>query len=356
MARIGCVVVGVEEWLILMGAYGSIESHTKIRMGRFGVEKTLSGKRIIIAGGSGFLGISLADCLVRQGASVVVLSRRELPSRPGVVFVRWDARTAGAWCSSLDGADGLVNLAGRSVNCVKTPGHIDEILRSRVESTRVLGNAVRKVNTPPYVWVQMSTAHIYGDPPEVICDEDSPVGYGLAPFVANAWESAFAEAVLPTQRSVILRTSFVIGPDIGAGGGALGTLGWIARLGLGGRVGRGTQGMSWIHAEDMNRLFVQALIDPAMQGAYIASSPNPVSQVEFMRLLRKAVQMPIGLPAFEWMVRIAAPLVFKTDPELVLYGRYVRSRRLAELGFKFQFGELADALEDIYGGRLRDDP
>lgn len=338
-----------------MGAYGSTRGHIKIRIGKFGVEKTLSGKRVVIAGGSGFLGISLADCLVRQGASVVVLSRRELPLKPGVEFVRWDARTAGAWCSTLDGADGLVNLTGRSVNCVKTPDHMDEILRSRVESTRVLGNAVRKVNTPPCVWVQMSTAHIYGDPPEVICDEDSSVGYGLAPFVANAWESAFAEAVLPEQRSVILRTSFVIGPDIGAGGGALGTLGWIARLGLGGRVGRGTQGMSWIHAEDMNRLFVRGLIDPAMQGVYIASSPNPVSQGEFMRQVRRAVQMPIGLPAFEWMVRIAAPLFFRTDPELVLYGRYVRSRRLAEMGFEFRFAELADALADLYHLRERVD-
>jgi len=319
------------------------------------VEKTFLGKRIVIAGGSGFLGMSLADFLVRQGGTVVVLGRRKFPTRPGVEFVHWDGRSVGPWTGVIDGAYGIVNLAGRSVNCVKTPNHMDEILRSRVEATRALGEAVRRVQSPPGVWVQMSTAHIYGDPPEVHCDEDSATGYGLAPFVAQAWESAFADAVLPEQLSVILRTSFVIGPDIGAGGGALGTLGWIARLGLGGRVGRGTQGMSWIHACDMNRLFVRGLIDPEMHGVYIASSPNPVSQAEFMRQIRKAVRMPIGLPASEWMVRIAAPLFFKTDPELVLYGRYVRSRRLAKMGFEFQFGELVDALADLYSHRERGD-
>jgi hypothetical protein len=166
--------------------------------------------------------------------------------------------------------------------------------------------------------------------------------------VAKAWEAALAESLLPEQRAVVLRTGFVIGRDRGAGNGALGTLGWLARCGLGGRVGSGRQGMSWIHELDMNRLFVRGLTDPQMRGVYIASGPNPVSQAEFMRHLRKAVRMPIGLPAFEWMVRLGAPLLLRTDPELALYGRYVRSRRLAEEGFEFRFPELPAALKDIY--------
>lgn len=312
---------------------------------------SLAGKRIVVAGGSGFLGTSLADHLASQGAAVTVLSRRSAPARGGIETVPWDGRSVGEWRRTLEGACGLVNLTGRSVNCVKTPDHRDEILRSRVESTQALGKALRRVESPPPVWVQMSTAHIYGDPPEVWCDEDSACGCGLAPEVGRAWESAFAESVLPGQRGVILRTSFVIGRDRGAGGGALKTLGGLARWGLGGRVGSGKQGMSWIHEIDMNRLFVRGLSEPLMQGTFIASSPHPVSQVEFMRELRRAVGNPIGLPAFAWMVRLGARFVLRTDPELALYGRYVRSRRLTEEGFAFDYPDLRSALAQIYNSR-----
>ncbi|WZP00853.1 DUF1731 domain-containing protein [Isosphaeraceae bacterium EP7] len=307
--------------------------------------------RIVIAGGSGFLGVSLATHLAALGASVVLLSRR--PPKPVGPWrhVTWDGRTPGEWCRELDGAIGLVNLTGRTVDCIKTPDHQDEILRSRVEATRVLGRAVRAVDSPPPIWVQMSTAHIYGDPPEVICTEDSPFGYGLAPFVGRAWEEEFRASVLPSQRSVILRTSIVLGRDRGAGGGALKPLARLARLGLAGTIGSGHQGMSWIHEADMNGLFERALIDPAMQGPYIASSPNPVSLRDFMRDLRRAVGMPIGLPASSWMVRIGAHWFLRTDPDLVLYGRYVVSKRLQEERFEFQFPDLGDALNDLLGRR-----
>ncbi len=263
--------------------------------------------------------------------------------------VPWDARTLGEWKRELDGAAGLVNLVGRSVDCIKTPEHQDEILRSRVEATRVLGAAMRSIDSPPPVWVQMSTAHIYGDPPELVCDEDSPVGSGFAPFVGRAWEEAFHASALPSQRKVILRTSFVIGRDHGAGSGALARLGPLVRLGLGGTIGTGKQGISWIHEADMNRLFERALTDANMLGTYIATAPNPVSQCVFMREMRRAIGMPIGLPAFGWMVRIAAPLLLRTDPELALYGRYLVSRRLREMQFEFRFPDLRDALADLLG-------
>jgi uncharacterized protein len=302
---------------------------------------------VIIAGGSGFLGVSLATHLASAGWSIVLLSRHPPKLSGPWRHVSWDARTLGEWSRELNGAGGLVNLVGRSVDCIKTPEHLDEILRSRVESTRVLGAAVRSINSPPPVWVQMSTAHIYGDPPEVTCTEDSPFGYGLAPFVGRAWEDEFRASVLPTQRQVILRTSFVIGRDRGAGGGALARLRKLVKLGLGGRVGSGTQGMSWIHEMDMNRLFERSLTDQTMKGAYIASSPNPVSQQVFMRELRRAVGMPIGLPAFSWMVRVGAPYFLRTDPDLALYGRYVVSKRLRDEQFEFQYPQLSDALNDL---------
>ncbi len=302
--------------------------------------------RVVIAGGSGFLGVSVAHHLASAGMSVVLLSRHA----PKVIgpwrHMAWDGRSLGDWRHELDGAAGLINLAGRSVDCIKTPDHQDEILRSRLEATRVLGLAVRAIELPPPVWVQMSTAHIYGDPPTLVCTEDSPFGAGLAPFVGRAWEDEFRSSVLPTQRQVILRTSFVIGRDRGAGGGALARLRMVVKLGLGGRIGSGTQGMSWIHETDMNRLFERALTDSRMQGAYIASAPNPLPQVEFMRELRRTVGMPIGLPAFAWMVRLGARWLLRTDPELALFGRYVISRRLKEEGFDFRFPQLADALNE----------
>ena len=303
--------------------------------------------RVVIAGGSGFVGVSLAAHLAAGEAEVVILSRTPPRVSGPWRHVAWDARTLGEWSRELDGATGLVNLAGRTVDCIKTPDHKDEILRSRVESTTVLGRAVRAVASPPPVWVQMSTAHIYGDPPRVVCTEHSAFGVGLAPFVGKAWEEAFQAGALPAQRKVVLRTSFVIGRDRGAGGGALQRLGTLVRLGLGGRVGSGEQGMSWIHELDLNRLFERGLTDPGMTGAYIASAPNPVSQREFMRTFRRTMRMPVGLPAFEWMVRIGAPLFMRTDPELALYGRYVLSRRLREEGFAFRFPELGPALADL---------
>ena len=145
-----------------------------------------------------------------------------------------------------------------------------------------------------------------------------------------------------------MRTSFVVGRDRGAGAGALGTLGLIAKLGLGGKVAGGTQGMSWIHEVDINNIFARAIVDETMTGAYIVSSPNPKSQAEFMQTFRKVIGMPIGLPAFEWMVRIGAPLFMRTDPELVLYGRYVIPKRLLDEGFEFRFAELETALRDLH--------
>lgn len=304
-------------------------------------------KHVVIAGGSGFLGISLAHHLLSAGFDVTILSRNK-PTAKGVwKFVKWDGRTVGDWCQSLNGADAVVNLAGRTVDCVKTPDHCDEILRSRIEATRVLGEAMRSIKSPPPVWVQMSTAHIYGDPPKLICTEESAFGYGLAPDVGRAWEKEFAAAISDGQRGVVLRTSFVVGQDRGAGGGALSRLRFLTKLGLGGRVGTGEQGMSWIHEVDMNRIFEKAIVDPAMQGAFIASSPNPVPQLEFMRHLRKAVGMPIGLPATELMVRFGARWLLKTDPELALYGRYVLPQRLTESGFQFDFPNLSYALSDL---------
>lgn len=321
---------------------------------------------VVIAGGSGFVGRALTEHLLARGTDVIVLTReggvaesgsRAAASRPvaglppespiaNVRRVTWDARTLGPWARELEGATALVNLVGRSVDCVKTPEQRDQIVRSRVESTLVLGEAVRACERPPPVWVQMSTAHIYGDPPEAVCDEETTAGVGFAPEVGTAWEAAFAEAAPPYVRRVVLRTSFVLGRDRGSGASALGRLARLARLGLGGTVGHGRQGISWIHEDDMSALFERAIGEPSMRGVYVATAPNPVSNAEFMRELRRVLRVPIGLPSPEFMVRLGAR-VLRTDPELALYGRYCVSSRLPREGFTFRFTEVGGALADL---------
>ncbi len=300
-------------------------------------------RRVVIAGGSGFIGLNLARHMASRHWDVTVLSRSTPPPGPWN-HSRWDGRSLGDWATQLEGAAALVNLAGRSVDCIKTPDHCDEIVRSRVESTLVLGAAVRKVDSPPPVWVQMSTAHRYGDPPQAICDEDSAFGYGLAPFVAQQWEEAFAEAAPAGMRKVVLRTSFVLGRR----GGALKRLAFLVRIGLGGRVGHGRQGISWIHQRDMSRLLHWAVVSDRARGSYLATAPHPVSNRQFMQELRRAMKMPFGIPSPAWLTRLGAALLMQTDPEMALYGRYCISRRLPEDGFRFDFPDLRSALEDLF--------
>lgn len=303
---------------------------------------------IVITGGTGQVGNALTHHLLDAGYAVVTLSRRPPAStKPQLRHLRWDARTLGDWASEVDGALAVVNLAGRTVDCIKTPDHCDEILRSRVEPTRVLGEAARAAATPPKVWVQMSTAHIVGDPPSLWCDEFSPPGYGLAPHVAQAWEAEFDRACPEGVRRVILRTSFVLSANTGA----MKRLRPLARFGLGGTVASGTQGMSWIHERDLARLFTRAIEDDTMQGVYLSTAPEPVSNKRFMLALRRSLGMPIGLPTPAWAVRIGSKFILRTDPELALYGRYCASTRLKALGFEFEFATIEEAFADLYRTR-----
>lgn len=297
----------------------------------------------MIFGGTGFIGLSLADHLEDNGYKPILVARNKPAASMRHQFQKWDGMSEGDWIEELNGCKAIVNLAGKTVDCIKTPDNCDLILRSRVDSTKAIGEALKIVADPPKTWIQMSTAHIYGDPPSQICTEESSYGYGLAPFVGKAWEEAFLHALPKETRGVRLRTSFVVGKN----GGALKSLGRIVKLGLGGTVGSGKQGMSWIHEYDMNEIILQSIKNESCEGVYIASAPNPVSNKEFMKLLRKKMNMPIGLPAPEFMVRIGAKLIFRTDPELALYGRYVKPARLEQEGFRFKFPDLETALDDL---------
>jgi uncharacterized protein len=236
-------------------------------------------KRVIITGGTGFIGLSLADHLERNGFEPILIARSLPKKELKHKFLPWDGYSLGDWKEALSGAHALVNLAGKSVDCIKTPENCDVILRSRVDSTLVIGKALRSVPYPPKIWIQMSTAHIYGDPPFQMCTESSSTGYGLAPFVGKAWEDAFLSSLPEETRGVRLRTSFVIGKN----GGALQSLVKIVKQGFGGKVSHGNQGMSWIHENDMNNLILESIRHDRYNGVYISSAPNPVSNAVFMR-------------------------------------------------------------------------
>lgn len=309
-----------------------------------GMSRNQNAPVVLISGGDGFIGRSLTTHLVDIGRRVRILTQGESREEGDVRYVHWRrGDSLEEWDDAMQDVETVINLAGRSVDCVKTPETRDEILRSRLRTTEALGAACSKTGTTPKVWIQMSTAHIYGDPPyPTYCDETSPFGYGFAPDVGRAWEEEFHRVVPEGTRGVIFRPGFVLGQD----GGALMKMRLLAKLGLGGTIGNGRQGMSWIHQTDMNRLFARAIVDESMTGVYIASSPNPVSNREFMKQLRRAVKMPIGLPAPKWMVRLGAPML-GSDPELAIYGRYVVPRRLLDAGFDFEFPQVGEALRDL---------
>ncbi len=303
-------------------------------------------KNVLIFGGTGFLGRSLADHLAERGMHITLIGRTAPLSCPHI-FVKWDAKHLGDWMDHLAEADVVINLAGRSVNCIKTVAHKAEIIDSRVETTQLIGSALRQMDHRVALWLQMSTAHIYGDSEQELFTESSSTGCGFAPDVGRAWESAFDASLPAGIRGVILRTSFVIGKD----GGALPQMALLVKLGLGGRVGSGKQGISWIHLHDFNRLMHEMILDVSFDGIYIVSAPQPVSQREFMRALRSAMGVRLGLPAAAWMASMGAKYLFRTDPELVLLGRYVVSERLQSAGFHFMYRSIDEALRNIFSHR-----
>jgi hypothetical protein len=297
--------------------------------------------KVIIFGGTGFIGQHLAMHLSNKGYLPIIIGRKK-PRDLKQTFIPWDAKTLGNWTKQLEGALAVVNLCGRSVDCIKTPSNCDQILRSRVDTTKLIGKAFKKTSNAPKIWIQMSTAHIYGDPPNTVCTEDSSFGYGLAPFVGQEWEKALLQSLPLGTREVRIRTSFVIGPH----GGAFDKLKRIAKLGLGGKVGSGHQGLSWIHSLDVSQFILFAIENTSTSGPYILSAPKPVSQKKFMKTLRHVYRIPFGLPNPSLLIKIGAPLLFKSDPDLLLYGRYVMPKRITEeTHFHFKYKELEHAIQ-----------
>ncbi|MER6982921.1 TIGR01777 family oxidoreductase [Streptomyces carpinensis] len=313
--------------------------------------------KFVLPGGTGQVGTVLERALTGAGHEVVVLSRR--PARPGQV--RWDGRTLGPWADVIDGCDVVVNLAGRSVSCRYTPANLQAMMDSRVDSARIVGEAIAAAVRPPRVWLQMSTATVYAHRFDAPNDERCGVIGGSEPGVpgywaysveiAKAWEREQERARTPHTRKVALRSAMVMSPDRG---GVLDVLLWLTRLCLGGPVAGGGQYVSWIHEHDFVRAVEFLAAREDIVGPVNLAAPNPLPQRALMRELRAAWGVPVGLPATTWMAELGA-FALRTDTELLLKSRRVVPGRLLEAGFVFDHPQWPQAATDL-AHRIRNRP
>ncbi len=303
--------------------------------------------RVVIPGGSGQVGRILERALTAAGHEVVILSRE------GRGLLAWDGRTFGPWASLLDGAGAVINLAGRSVNCRYTRANLEAMLASRVDSTRVVGEAIARATRPPRVWLQMSTAtvyaHTFGPAHEESAgvigggEPGAPAYWSRSVEIAKAWEREQRDAKTPSTRKVILRSAMVMSPDRT---GIFDVLLGLTRRGLGGPAAGGRQYVSWIHERDFVRAVELLLEREDLSGAFNLASPNPITQRELMSELRRASGARVGLPATRWMLEVGA-LFLRTETELLLKSRRVVPGRLLANGFVFQFPEWRAAVDDL---------
>ncbi|MFC3890453.1 TIGR01777 family oxidoreductase [Lentzea rhizosphaerae] len=300
--------------------------------------------KIVIPGGTGQIGTVLHRALTAAGHEVVIISRHQ--------GVHWDGRTLGPWADEINGADVVINLAGRSVSCRYTAENLQQMMRSRIDSARVVGEAIAKAETPPKVWLQMSTATIYAHRFDAANDEatgviggrekDVPGYWAYSVEIAKRWEAELNAAVTPQTRKVAMRAAIVMSPDRG---GAFDYLSWLARLGLGGAVAGGRQYVSWIHDDDFVRAVAMLIREP-VEGAVNLAAPNPLPQREFMRELRRAWRRPVGLPATAWMAEVGA-FAIRSDTELLLKSRRVVPGKLTRAGFEFHFPNWREAAQNL---------
>jgi hypothetical protein len=309
--------------------------------------------KVVIPGGTGQVGTILDRALTAEGHDVVLLTR----SPKGERQVHWDGSTLGDWVRQIDGSDVVINLAGRSVSCRYTAENLEAMMSSRVESARVVGEAIARAARPPTLWLQMSTATIYAHRFDAANDEyrgvvggaedGVPRYWAYSVKIAQNWENAQEQAETPGTRKVALRSAMVMSPDRG---GVFDVLSWLTRLGLGGPIAGGRQYVSWIHDRDFSRA-IRFLIDrDDFTGAVNLTSPEPLPQREFMRELRSAWRMPLGLPATGWMAEIGA-FAIRSDTELLLKSRRVAPARLTDAGFTFDHPRWQTAAADLAARR-----
>lgn len=291
-------------------------------------------KKIVIAGGTGFIGGYLSKRFTENGYEVVIVSR-------GKQHINWDNEQA--LTAALEGAEMLINLAGKSVDCRYNENNKTAILQSRLQTTKALGEAVLKCKNPPPLWINSSTATIYRHAEDrAMTEARGEIGSGFSVNVATAWEAAFFSFQLPYTRQIALRMAIVLGKE----GGALQSLIQLVRFGAGGKQGKGNQMFSWIHIEDVFNIILFLQAHKELHGIFNCSSPHPVDNKTLMQTLRQVMKVKRGIPLPEWLLKIGAILI-RTETELILKSRWVIPERLLGAGYVFTYPDLAGALQNI---------
>lgn len=293
-------------------------------------------KKIVLAGGTGFIGQYLEKKYTNLDYEVLIISRQPQ-------HIAWTNHKG--IVDALENAELVVNLAGKSVNCRYNEKNKNEILQSRTETTNIIGTAILACANPPELWINSSTATIYRHAEDRPMSEASgEIGSGFSVEVAKAWEQAIFTFQLPNTRQIALRIAIVLGEE----GGVMEPYINLVRFGLGGSQGSGKQKFSWIHIDDLYHMILFLQNKKDLSGVFNCSSPQPVSNEEFMRHLRQAMKRKIGLPAPKWMLEMGA-IFLRTETELILKSRWVVPERLIQEGYRFKFAELDKAFQQIIG-------
>ena len=290
--------------------------------------------KIIIAGGTGFVGKYLQKQFHNLGYQVIIISRKK-------ENIQW--QDTSEITAALENSEMLINLAGRSVDCRYSKKNKTEILKSRTETTKALGEAILRCNNPPELWINSSTATIYRHAEDKPMTESrGEIGTGFSVDVATSWEKSFFSFPLPDTRQVALRMAIVLGKD----GGVMKPMINLVRFGLGGKQGNGNQIFSWIHIEDLFNIILFFQSHKALKGVFNCSAPHPIDNKTLMKTLRQAMKVKIGLPSPEWLLQIGATII-RTEPELILKSRWVVPEKLLEAGYSFKYPTLDGALKNI---------
>lgn len=300
-------------------------------------------KKLIISGGSGFLGSLLTDYFGSSFEEIVLLSRKQKPQHNNVRTVLWDAKTFSGWEREFEDADVVINMAGRSVDCRYNQKNKDLIMNSRVDTTTIIGKAIAQCKNPPSTWLNSSTATIYRHSLDKEMTEcTGEIGTGFSVSVAKAWEYALFSSTTPQTRKIALRTSIVLGKN----GGALQPIKKITQLGLGGKQGDGKQKFSWIHEEDFLRSLDFLITNSHIKGPINVVAPKPSTNAYLMSLMRDTLKIPFGIPSPKPLLEVGA-FVIRTETELLLKSRNVIPEQLLKEGFTFRYEQLDKALKDL---------
>jgi uncharacterized protein (TIGR01777 family) len=304
--------------------------------------------KIVLAGGTGYLGQVLCDYYIDKANEIVVLSRSKHPSQNNIHFEAWDGRTRGEWTKHLENCDLLVNLCGKNVNCRYAKKNREEIFRSRLEPTALLGKVIADLKNPPKVWINLASATIYRHAEDHYQDEDNGnIGTGFSIEVCKAWEKTLFEAHTLHTKKIALRTGIVLGRR----DGVIPRLKNLVCIGMGGKQGNGQQYISWIHEQDFARITEWTFENGKDGEIYNCTSPFAIQNKDFMKMLRKTIGIPFGLSTPQWLLEIGA-FIIGTETELILKSRWVYPKRLLVKGYQFLYEKPDHAIHEILSCRV----